>query len=389
VAQNEPIQADALHRALQSLAIRVSEIEHSLCLALFEADKVQLHRRFGMASIYEYSDRFLGLTRRQTEERIRVARALHTLPEMDKSFAEGSLHFSVVRELSRVATADTEQEWLAFAEGKTVRELERQVACRQRGDGPMSAPRKEEPKRVMFEVSGPVWALLQEVREGWIRQHGELPDDDALLEGMAQAWLTDGGTRDDGVAAFQVAVTVCDRCKTATQKAGPDQVVLAPEDLELAECDAQHLGRVDESPTRSSQTVPPRIRRAVERRHHGQCAVPGCRHGSFVHLHHIDRRVDGGSHDPERLTVLCSAHHRAAHGGTLVIRGRYCSGFSFEHADGTPYGSARVSWKAADQFARGFETLVGSGLTEATAHRHLDAYRPHVGGSEPIQSLPP
>jgi hypothetical protein len=87
--------------------------------------------------------------------------------------------------------------------------------------------------------------------------------------------------------------------------------------------------------------------------------------------------------------VLCSAHHRAAHGGTLVIRGRYRTGFSFEHADGTPYGSARVSWKAADQFARGFETLVVSGLTEARAHRHLDVHRPHVGGSEPRQSVPP
>jgi hypothetical protein len=55
------------------------------------------------------------------------------LPEMDQSFAEGSLHFSVVRELSRVATAETEQEWLAFAQGKTARELERESGSAQAG----------------------------------------------------------------------------------------------------------------------------------------------------------------------------------------------------------------------------------------------------------------
>jgi len=32
--------------------------------------------------------------------------------------------------------------------------------------------------------------------------------------------------------------------------------------------------------------------------------------------------ADGGSHDAENLTLLCSAHHRELHKGTLAITGR-------------------------------------------------------------------
>jgi hypothetical protein len=42
----------------------------------------------------------------------------------------------------------------------------------------------------------------------------------------------------------------------------------------MADCDAQLVGHVDApSSERASQTIPPRIRRAVLRRHHNRCAA--------------------------------------------------------------------------------------------------------------------
>ncbi|MEJ7732225.1 MAG: HNH endonuclease signature motif containing protein, partial [Polyangiaceae bacterium] len=55
-------------------------------------------------------------------------------------------------------------------------------------------------------------------------------------------------------------------------------------------------------------------------------------------VHHLDLRSEGGGHDPERLAVLCGAHHRAVHAGALCIDGTAAAGFVFRHGDGTAYG---------------------------------------------------
>ena len=133
----------------------------------------------------------------------------------------------------------------------------------------------------------------------------------------------------------------------------------------MAACDSQHLGAVggreapenDNEPSsaqapsphvgaaaagtprrRASQATPPAVRRRVMRRDRGRCAVPGCEGHLFLDVHRVDPRSEGGSHDPERLVCLCGAHHRATHAGRLCIDGTATQGFTFRHADGTPYG---------------------------------------------------
>jgi hypothetical protein len=54
---------------------------------------------------------------------------------------------------------------------------------------------------------------------------------------------------------------------------------------------------------------------------------------------HVERRSEGGGHDPENLALLCGVHHRAVHAGSLCIEGTASAGFSFRHADGLPYGA--------------------------------------------------
>jgi hypothetical protein len=122
---------------------------------------------------------------------------------------------------------------------------------------------------------------------------------------------------DEGRASYQVAVNVCEHCGQGTQPANGEDVAVEPAVVEMAECDARvlptHVGE------RATQTIRPARRRAVMRRDGGRCVVPGCRHATFVDVHHITARADGGGDDVENLLVLCAAHHRAVHRGALVL----------------------------------------------------------------------
>jgi hypothetical protein len=69
--------------------------------------------------------------------------------------------------------------------------------------------------------------------------------------------------------------------------------------IEAARCDAQLI----EDGARATQTIPPRIRRAVLARHNRKCAVPGCEHSAFVDVHHVKPRSEGGKHDPESYAI--------------------------------------------------------------------------------------
>jgi hypothetical protein len=70
---------------------------------------------------------------------------------------------------------------------------------------------------------------------------------------------------------------------------------------------------------RAKQTVPPATRRAVLRRDHRRCTVPGCRNTLFLDVHHLELRSEGGRNEADNLITLCGAHHRAAHRGERAI----------------------------------------------------------------------
>ena len=110
------------------------------------------------------------------------------------------------------------------------------------------------------------------------------------------------------------------------------------------------------------------------RRDHGCCTVPGCRNATFVDVHHIEPRADGGAHDEENLTVLCSAHHRALHRGQLEITGRVSHGLVFRRADGETYG-ALTSPNTTDACERTFRALRGLGFTERESRQAIERVR--------------
>lgn len=71
---------------------------------------------------------FFQLGVRETRVRVRVGRALRQLPEIERALVAGTLSYSRVREITRVATSETGSEWLVLATQLDMRALERRVA---------------------------------------------------------------------------------------------------------------------------------------------------------------------------------------------------------------------------------------------------------------------
>jgi hypothetical protein len=240
-----------------------------------------------------------------------------------------------------------------------------------------------------------------------------------------------GGPTDAGRATYQIALTVCDACGRGWQQGRGERVEVGPEIVKMACCDAQHLGRIPspagaaphgdhdvfhvggsvkgeshvggsakgeshvgdsakggnaKSDTRMStpppiarakrarQDVPPAVRREVMRRDGGRCVVPGCKNASFLDIHHLVLRSEGGEHDPDAMIVLCSAHHRAEHRGQLLIEGRVSTGLVFRHGDSAQYGAV-VNPRIADAHAQAFRALRALGFRESEAHQALARVR--------------
>src|SRR2546428_1148589 len=69
----------------------------------------------------------VGLDMGAAREKVRVARALGTLPRIARAFARGELLYSKVRALTRVATAQTEERLLGVGRAGTAEHVERIV----------------------------------------------------------------------------------------------------------------------------------------------------------------------------------------------------------------------------------------------------------------------
>ena len=89
--------------------------ERALAFYLREVNDRRLYEAFGYASIRHYARDAAELTNRQTRELLRVAGALEDLPLLAKAYASAALPWSSVREICRVATAQTEAQWIEEA----------------------------------------------------------------------------------------------------------------------------------------------------------------------------------------------------------------------------------------------------------------------------------
>jgi hypothetical protein len=357
-----------VHDRVVSFAKRRAGLEWEEGHLLCEAQRAGVHRRLGFASFGEYVERHFGYNGRLVKEKLRVAQSLERLPQTSEALRGGELNWSKVRELTRVATAETEGAWLESARGLTVRQVEEMVSGRGPGDLPSDpADPKLRKYNIHLELSAETRALFVEALAALRRQAGEALDDDAAMLMMSRHVLATlrSESVDSARAGYQVQVNICKKCKHAEQIGNGEAHAIAPAVAEMVLCDAQVIDASEQTHVgqKVKSTIPRAIRRLVMLRDNGRCIVPGCTNSTFVQAHHLTARADGGRHDPDNLGCLCCAHHRAAHEGRLIIEGRPSTGLVFKHADGTPYGGTLDS-SVADRNAQVFAGLRTMGFKE-------------------------
>src|SRR5688500_17943858 len=347
--QTQPDErCDHVHRRLKRIVKARGSLDAQEAAALREAQHLRLWRHYGYSSLVEYMEREMGYTPRAAIERLRVAKAIEELPAIAEALTNGELSFSRARELTRVARPETEQQWVEAAAEMNVRQIEDIVSGHEQGDLPTEPPKPELKTKVLrYEVKVETAALEREVKRALEKELGERLDEDGFMRTMFRRILDATRARSrDGVAArepttrgestaviaplstdpvvveqqpsaeraveqpcterieyngrapYQIAVTICERCRRGWQDSGGTSAPMSLPMLERALCDAQHIGSIlGGNIVRASQTIPPATRRMVMRRDRNRCRVPGCRSIHNLDVHHIRFLCDGGGHE--------------------------------------------------------------------------------------------
>ncbi len=363
-------RCEKLHRTLRRIVKARGALDAQEAAALREAQQLQLWRHYGYSSLLEYMELEMGYTPRAALERLRVATAIEELPQIAEAMTQGDLSFSGARELTRVATPETEQQWLEAAQDKNLREVEELVSGRTRGQRPTDPADPKLKKRVLrYEVNAETLVLVQQAKQLLERECGERLDDNQLMRAFARMVIDGAHAPERTKAPYQIAVTVCNACKRGWQDGGGLTLEMSPPGVEAAQCDSQYIGSVDSvaergasrpapanldealpceservqsrpgetaseraesrpdkagsqrTSPRAKQAIPPARRRKVRRRDHGQCRVPGCRSARNLDQHHIVPRAEGGANTEDNVLTLCESHHLALHAGSLIIEG--------------------------------------------------------------------
>lgn len=157
-----------------------------------------------------------------------VERPLPVLPRLRDAFAAGDLGWTQVRELIRVATPETEAEWIGHAQEVSCRRLEREVAASRPGDPlPSIEDFDEPPERVVlrFEVAATDAAVI---RKGLAllraRTGEETADDGVHLAALARIALRESDCPEQPMPEerYRVVISECPSCHEQTHVGQPD-----------------------------------------------------------------------------------------------------------------------------------------------------------------------
>jgi len=322
----------------------------------------------------------VGLDLGAARERVRVARALSTLPRLAEALTRGELSYAKVRALTRVATPETEERLLGVGRGGTAAHVERIVRGWRQVDRQAEAreSRRQHARRTLYvyedadgsvvlrgRLAPEVGALLLralEVARETLYQRGrrertanhsaEAPMDppspaqqraDALAL-LAETALHQG--LDPGAPGERYQVVVHIDAQTLADPEQPGQSVLeggahvSAETSRRLACDASRVvmrhdegGRVVEIGART-RTIPPALRRALHHRDRG-CRFPGCGF-PLGEGHHVRHWAQGGPTTLSNLALLCRRHHRAVHEEGYQVERDPDGALRFRRPDGRP-----------------------------------------------------
>src|SRR6188768_3062916 len=292
-----------------------------------------------------------GVAMGAAREKVRVAHALETLPKVSEAMACGKLSYSKVREITRVASAATEDYLLMIAEHGTAQHVEKLVRAYRRCQDAEELSREacqQQNRSVSYrydddgsliincrlpaEAGALVLKALELAVENVPAGTSAEPVPfsarraDALAL-VAESFVAHGAIEAPGTDRHQIIVhvaaeTLRDRTAGCCEfEHGPS---MAAETARRLACDASLLALIENDKGeplnvgRKSRTVSAPLRRLLNARDKG-CRFPGCANSRYVDAHHIEHWANGGETKPSNLLSLCRFHHRAVHEGGIRI----------------------------------------------------------------------
>jgi len=334
-----------------------------------------------------------GLDLGAAREKVRVARAIASLPKISAAMGNGQLSYSKARALTRVATPATEEVLLNVALNGTTHHVEtlvRQFRRVQEVEELSREARQYSQRRLTYfhDHDGSLVVKLQLTAESGALflkalevalPDVPLPKDDCedrlhvsaetsasrsewattatttamrradALVVMAESLLQHGAAAMKGGDRHQVVVHIDDatlrkgeagRCEIDDGPAVPVETArrLACDCSKVEITEDEHGEPLDVG--RKTRSIPPALRRALAARDQG-CVFPGCNHKRYVDGHHVEHWADGGATKLSNLATLCRFHHRAVHEGGLKMERCDDGAWRFVNAKGESlYGCA-------------------------------------------------
>lgn len=350
-------EIDELADRIASSSATVDATMHELLMSIRRFDELRGWASQGAKSCAHWLSWRVGDTLGTAREKVRVARALGSLPLVDAVFAKGAVSFAKVRAITRVANPKTESLLLHYAEHSTGAQMER--ICRGYRNvericesGRKAVAHDERYVRRRRTESGMVrieaqltadeadlfFRALEEARREAAKRMAERqpsPDDiqekeQTLADGLvltAESFLATGPRARSGGMRNQILVHVTEetleRVSAETSNipvraALDDGSSLSGKTLLRLACDSGIVvAKVASDGSvldvgRKRRTIPPALLRALHLRD-GGCRFPGCTHRAFVEAHHIEHWVEGGDTSLENTVLLCGRHHQMVH----------------------------------------------------------------------------
>ena len=123
---------DELAAEICTLAGHINAANHRWLLLIAEYDRRNGWSDGATQSCAHWLNWKCGIAMGAAREKVRVARALENLPKISAAMACGKLSYSKVREITRVASAETEDYLLMIAEHGTAQHVEKLVRAYRR-----------------------------------------------------------------------------------------------------------------------------------------------------------------------------------------------------------------------------------------------------------------
>ena len=364
----DDVPLDELGDRLCELAAHIAAAQYRWLRLLSAFDRRQGWAPWGCRSCAHWLNWRCGLDIRSAREKVRVARALDSLPLISEAFARGEISYSKVRAITRIATPESERELLMFARHGTTQHLEKIVRGYRRCVPVEEAEARHERRyvdwryeedgsvviraRLAPEEGAVVIEAIRKLREE-VSKTNRLPDApgdgsakpprdraDALVE-MARRELA--GEKSSASSAERYTVMVHVDADVFGGREGACQLedgsALSSETLRRLTCDGASVAMTEDEQGsvldvgRKTRTIPTSLRRALVSRDRG-CRFPGCTCKAFVDGHHVTHWSNGGVTALGNLVLLCPFHHRLVHEGGLGVRVEDDGRFTFMRSDG-------------------------------------------------------